>query len=219
VLGRTDVSSPAERDRALAEVAPVLAGLGESASRDDLVRRVAERLDLEPAMVMGRVVAAQPLSGGPSAGADASGRASAPAPRRTAELTSRERRERALLAMCIVLPDEGKEYLSRLTDAHLSPMGFRAAAWLRENPQDPASNLPREDAELSGLIAELVITAHDEPASPESMELNYLLLEQRRIEAEIAAAGEAGDYEKRAALSRERAALVQRIAHAERVGG
>ncbi len=219
VLGRTDVSSPAERDRALAEVAPVLAGLGESASRDDLVRRVAERLDLEPAMVMGRVVAAQPTSGGPSGGAEASRGAPAPAPRRTAELTSRERRERALLAMCIALPDEGKEYLARLTDAHLSPMGARAAAWLRENPQDPASNLPREDAELSGLIAELVITAHDEPASPESMELNYLLLEQRRIEAEIATAGEAGDYEKRAALSRERAALVQRIAHAERVGG
>ena len=69
VLERTDVSSPAERDRALDEVAPILAGMGESASRDDLVRRVAERLDLEPAMVMGRVVAAQPLSGG-SAEAD-----------------------------------------------------------------------------------------------------------------------------------------------------
>jgi hypothetical protein len=69
------------------------------------------------------------------------------------------------------------------------------------------------------LIAELVIVAHEEPASPESMELNFLLLEQRRIEAEIAAAGARDDYEKRAALSRERATLVQRIAHAERVGG
>ena len=62
---RTDVASPAERDRALGEVAPVLAGMGETASRDDLVRRVAERLDLEPAMVMGRVMAARPPSGGP----------------------------------------------------------------------------------------------------------------------------------------------------------
>jgi DNA primase len=219
VLGRTDVSSPVERDRALAEVAPVLAGLGESASRDDLVRRVAERLDLEPAMVMGRVVAAQPLSGGSAGPADAPRSGAAPAPRRTAELTSRERRERALLAMCIAMPDEGKEYLARLTEAHLTPLGSRAAAWLRENREDPASNLPRDDAELSGLIAELVITAHDEPASPESMELNYLLLEQRRIEAEIAAAGERDDYEQRAALSRERAALVERIAHAERVSG
>ena len=42
------------------------------------------------------------------------------------------------------------------------------------------------------------------------MELNFLLLEQRRLEDEIAAAGERGDYERRAALSRERAALVER---------
>jgi DNA primase len=218
VLDRTDVSSPAERDRALAEVAPILSGLGESASRDDLVRRVAERLDLEPAMVMGRVVAAQPLSGGPSEEAPARGPQRAAAPR-SAELTSRERRERALLAMCIALPEEGRGYLSRLTDAHLSRFGARAAAWLREHPQDPASDLPREDAELSGLITELVITAHEQPASHEAMELNFLLLEQRRLEGEIAAAGERDDYEQRAALSRERAALVERIAHAERVSG
>ncbi len=218
VLGRTNVGSPAERDRALAEVAPVLAGLGESASRDDLVRRVAERLDLEPAMVMGRVVAAQPLSGG-DAGVAAGADATAAPPRRSVELTSRERRERALLAMCIALPEEGREYLARLGEAHLSPLGARAAAWLRDHPEDPASNLPREDAELAGLLAELVITAHDEPASAEAMELNYLLLEQRRLEAEITAAGQRDDFEARAALSRERAALVERIAHAERVGG
>jgi DNA primase len=216
VLERTDTSSPAERDRALGEVAPILAGLGESASRDDLVRRVAERLDLEPAMVMGRAVAAQPLSGG-SAEATGSTRGPAPVQRRTAELTSRERRERALLAMCIALPEQGKGYLERLTGEHLSPGGGRAAAWLREHPEDPASNLPRDDSELAGLIAELVIIAHDEPASREAMELNFLLLDQRRIEAEIAAAGEQNDYERRAVLSRERAALVQRIAHTERV--
>ncbi|HEY5708364.1 MAG TPA: DNA primase [Solirubrobacterales bacterium] len=217
VLDRTDTASPAERDRALGEVAPILAGLGESASRDDLVRQVAERLDLEPAMVMGRVVAAQPTTGGPG---EAPVRGSAtPAPRRTAELTSRERRERALLAMCIALPAEGKDYLARLGDQHLSPMGMRALAWLREHPEDPASNLPHDDSVLAGLIAELVILAHDEPASPEAMELNYLLLEQRRIEAEIAAAGERDDYERRAALSRDRAALVERIARTERVGG
>jgi DNA primase len=220
VLDGTDTSSPAERDRALAEVAPILAGLGETASRDDLVRRVAERLDLEPALVMGRLTAARPASGGETtAAAGQARRGVAPAPKRGGtELTSRERRERALLAMCIALPDEGREYLARLEEAHLSASGVRAAAWLREHPQDPASNLPHDDDQLAGLIAELVILAHDEPASPEAMELNYLLLEQRRLEDEIAAAGEREDYEGRAALSRERAALVERIAHTERVG-
>jgi DNA primase len=217
VLGRTDVSSPMERDRALAEVAPVLAGMGETVSREELVRKVAEQLDLEPAMVMGRVVAATPATGGREEAAPE--RREAPQqqqPRRPAELTSRERRERALLAMCIAIPAEGREYLARLTEAHLSPTGLRAAAWLREHSEDPASNLPSDDGELAGVIAELVIMSREEPASHEAMELNFLLLDQRRLEDEIAAAGERGDYERRAALSRERAALVERIAHAER---
>jgi DNA primase len=217
VLDRTDVASPIARDQALGEVAPILGAMGESASRDDLVRQVAERLDLEPAMVMGRIVAARPASGGPEQGSPApKGNAPAPSPRRAAELTSRERRERALLAMCIALPGEGKDYLARLTDAHLSPTGLRAAGWLREHPEDPASNLP-EDPELTGLVTELVMLAHDEPASHESMELNFMLLDQRRIEHEIAAAGERDDYERRASLSRERAALVERIARTQRV--
>jgi DNA primase len=220
VLGRTDAGSPVERDRALDEVAPVLAGMGEGASREDLVRRVAERLDFEPAMVMGRVVAATPASGGrDQAPPERQGAPESPRPRRPAELTSRERRERALLAMCIAIPAEGREYLARLTEAHLSPTGLRAAAWLREHPEDPASNLPRDDGELAGLIAELVIMSREEPSSHEAMELNFLLLDQRRLEDEIAAAGERGDYERRAALSRERAALVERIAHAERPAG
>jgi DNA primase len=220
VLDATDVASPAARDRALTEVAPVLAGMGETASRDDLVRRVAERLDVEPAMVMGRLVAARPTSGGSdAASSSARGASQAPTRRPAAELTSRERRERALLAMCIAMPKEGKSFLERLGDEHLSPTGARALAWLREHPEDAASNLPHDDDELAGVIAELVMLAHDEPASTEAMELNFLLLEQRRLEAQIAAAGEQGDSERRHKLSLERAALVERIARTERVGG
>ncbi len=219
VLDGTDVSSPAERDRALSEVAPILAGMGETASRDDLVRRVAGRLDLEPALVMGRLTAARAPSGGSAESPRRDGAPVPVTPRGGGELTSRERRERALLAMCVALPEEGRRYLERLTDEHLSPSGARVAAWLREHPEDPASNLPHDDDQLAGLIAELVILAHDEPASAEAMELNFLLLEQRRLESQIAAAGEADDYERRAALSRERAALVERIARTEHVGG
>jgi hypothetical protein len=120
--------------------------------------------------------------------------------------------------MCIAMPEEGSEYLEKLNEAHLSPLGARARAWLREHPEEPASNLPHDDPELAGLIAELVILANEEPASAEAMRLNFLLLEQRRLEAEISAAGAADDYERRAALSRERAALVERIARTERVG-
>jgi DNA primase len=224
VLEATDISSPVDRDRALAEVAPIIATMAEGASQSELIRRVADRLDLGPELVMGRVVASTPATGGPGAAAPEERRApapraqQAPPPQRPAELTSRERRERALLAMCIALPEPGAEYLAKLRQSHLSRSGQAAAAFLREHPTDAASNLPREDGALAALITELVMTAREEPASEEAMELNFLLLEQRRIEDESAAAGERGDYERRASLSRERAKLVERIAHAQRVG-
>ena len=62
-LDGADRLSPAERDNALAEVAPVLAEMNESASRDDLVRRVSERLELEPAMVLRRAASARRRGG------------------------------------------------------------------------------------------------------------------------------------------------------------
>jgi DNA primase len=228
-----------ERDEAFAEILPILAAMGEGASQAELARKVADRLDLEPAIVMGRITAATPATGGPvdyragrpgpaySDGSDGppGGRGSgngpgpeAAAPRRPAELTSRERRERALLAMCIALPEQGAIYLEKLGEEHLSGSGRVAAEFLRAHPEEPAKHLPQENGALAALITELVMLAREEPASEESMELNFLLLEQRRLEGEIEAAGQRGDYERRASLSRERAALVERIAHAQRVG-
>ena len=133
------------------------------------------------------------------------------------ELTPRERRERALLAMCIAHPADGASYLARLGDEHLSAAGVRARDWLRDHLEDPGADLPHDDPELSGIVTELVISSRTEPASVEAMELNFLQLEQRRLEAQIGAAGE--DFERRAELSRERAELVQRIAEAQQVAG
>lgn len=220
VISKTDTGNPGDRERALDELAPVIAAMGNTQAAKEQERRVAEKLDLEVATVRARVVAATPSSGGPEKVKGTGVVEQVIRPKRIADtLTSRERRERALLAMCIALPNEGREYLARLTDAHLSPTGLRVAAWLRDHLEDPASDLPHDDGELAGLISELVIMSRQEPASHEAMELNYLLLEQRRLEADIAAAGERGDYERRAALSRERAALVERIAHSERPAG
>jgi DNA primase len=220
IIDRTDAGDPARRERALDELIPVLVAMGNTAGREEQVRRVAERLDLEIGMVMGRLTASTPTTGGQRSATEPVSVNEASRPARLADkLTSRERRERALLAMCIALPQEGREYLARLTEAHLSPTGLRAATWLREHPEDPASNLPHDDDALAGLISELVMKAHEEPSSHEAMELNFLLLEQRRLEDEIATAGERGDYGARAALSRERAGLVERIAHTQRPAG
>ena len=46
-LGRADLGTPTGRDRALAEVAPVLKAMGEAVGRDELVREVADRLDTD----------------------------------------------------------------------------------------------------------------------------------------------------------------------------
>jgi DNA primase len=212
VLDGADVSSPSERDRALAEAAPVLAEMGESASRDELVRTVAERLDLDPAMVIGRVASARTRA---QAGQLAQGADEAPG---APALTSRERRERALLAMCIAEPKAGRQVLERLRTEHLSSsQAVAALEWLRDHLEEPLAGLPREDDQLVALVTQLVMTAEREPASPEAMELNLMQLEQRRIEDQIGEAEQQGDYQRRAELNRERAALVERIAHPERL--
>ncbi len=59
ILGDADLSTPAGRDRALDEVAPVLVGMGETITRQEMVREVADRLDTDPTMVVAR------LKGGP----------------------------------------------------------------------------------------------------------------------------------------------------------
>jgi DNA primase len=217
VFEKTDLSSAAERDRALDEVAPVLAGMNDSPRKSELLGRVTSKLSVEPELLNARVLAAEPPEGGPRGGPDS---VAAPMPMRPETLTFRERRERALLAMCIAQPATGKAYLDQLTEAHLSPLGVRAVSWLREHLEDPSSSplQQQQDPELANLISELVIASHDLSPDDWGMEHNFLLLEQRRLESEITAAGEAGDRERRAALSRERAALVERIARTERVG-
>ena len=98
-------------------------------------------------------------------------------------------------------------------------MTVRAREWLRGHLDDPMAGVPQEDTALAALLSELVMVARAQPASEESMELNFLQLEQRRLEDLIRAAGQEGEWQRRAELSRERAVLVERIAHAEQVTG
>jgi DNA primase len=215
VLGGADLSSPTGRDRALDEVVPVLAAMGESISRDELARRVADRLDADPGLVARRVeregageapARARPVAEPPGKPAG-NGKREA--------LSARELQERALLAMCITAPREGREFLERLTPEHLSPVAGRAREWLLGHLEAPLSGLPRDDEELVSLVTQLVMTAEREPGSREAMELSFLQLEQRMLEDRLGAARERGDDQEFARLSRERAGLVERIAHTE----
>jgi DNA primase len=217
LLDEADLSSPAGRDRALDEVVPVLAGMPESISRDELEREVADRLDADPGLVARRV-AAPGASGSEPPGArraatpaqsHGDGAGAAPAPR---SLSSRERRERALLAMCIASPEHGADVLGRLTDEHLSsPVVARCRDWLVQHLGEPMKGLPREDEPLVALVTQLVMQAEREPAGREAMELNVLELELRMVEDLIDAA-EQGGGDPPVDLQRRRAALAERIA-------
>src|SRR3954447_5323301 len=209
-LGRGELSSLAGRERVLDEVGPVLKAMGETAlGFDELVRKVADRLDTDPSLVLARVRSA------PEAGTESRSNGGGAAPRPVAaSLTPRETRERALLAMCLVDPSAGRKFIEQLTDEHLSPTGQPALRWLRQHLDDPMAGLPRDDAALTSLITELVMRAESEPASEPAMQLNFDLLEQQRLEDGISAAQKAGDYEVSTRLSGERAALTDRIAHA-----
>jgi hypothetical protein len=216
-LGRGELSSLAGRERVLDEVGPVLKAMGETAlGFDELVRKVADRLDTDPSLVLARVRSARDA---PAQSRDDAGDGNGKVPRPVAaSLTPRETRERALLAMCLAEPGTGRKFIDQLTDEHLSMTGQPALGWLRKHLEEPMAGLPRDDPALTSLITELVMRSETEPASEAAMQLNFDLLEQQRLEDGISAAQKAGDYEVSTRLSGERAALTDRIAHAGVVG-
>jgi DNA primase len=211
VLDEADLSSPEGRDRALDEVVPVLAGMGETISRDELEREVANRLDADPALVRRRVAGgARQLPSEPETGAQA--QAQAPKRPPPPPISGRERRERTLLAMCVKEPAVGREFLERLTAEHLSsPLVERGRAWLAEHLDEPLRGLPRDDEELINLITQIVMRAEVEPASRNAMELNFLELELGVLEHQIAAA-DADRGPQLVDLQRRRAEFAERIA-------
>jgi DNA primase len=216
-LDEADLSTPSGRDRALDEVVPVLAAMGESISRDELARVVADRLNADPGLVMRRLAASDgservtpPPQGVPKADGKASPQRPAAGP-----LSARELRERALLAMCIASPAEGREFLERLTPEHLSaPAVVRTRDWLAEHLAEPLAGLPRDDEELVSLVTYVYTRADREPGGREAMELNFLQLEKAVIEGQIEAVRKEGG-DAPVDLQRRRAELAERIAHWE----
>jgi DNA primase len=226
LLDDADLATPAGRDRALDEVVPVLAAMSDSITRQELGREVADRLDADPALVARRVAGSERGGTGEGRGrADRREAASVAAVPASGEavaeprpLSARERRERALLAMCVAAPEEGREFLARLTPEHLSsPVMVRAREWLVEHLDAPTRGLPRDEEELVSLVTQLAMLAQREPASREAMELNFLQLEQGVLERRIAEAARRGG-EAPVDLQRRRAELAQRIAGREATG-
>lgn len=230
ILSGVDTSSPRDRDRGLAEAAPVLAKVPPGATRQELIRRVTERLQIDPSVVLGRVEAAETgesettrqMPGKASNSPAAPGRTSGQAPdaptTETATrpvLSRRERTERWLLAMCVARPDEGRQWLEKLDTRHLtSPLIERTVDWLKGHLDDPATGLDPEDRELQKMVAALVARADPELVGTGSIRRNFMELELAALEDDIAAAAREGDAARRAELSRRRSGLVEQIRRA-----
>lgn len=237
ILDSVDSTSPQDRDRGLGEAAPVLAAIAPGATREDLTRKVAERLGIDPTVVIARVgqapapesaprptgvpasVAGDGLSGGSAgtrAGVSAGVSAAGDAPPPRALLTRRERLERSMLVMCIARPAEGRIYLSQLGEEHLSsPLIARTVAWLSEHLEDPMNGLDPEDRELHRLVGAMVVRADPDQIGEGSIRRNFKELELAALEDRITTAAAEGDSELRARLSRERSTLVEEVRRAE----
>ena len=208
LLDDADLSSPTGRDRALDEVVEVIAAMPDSITREELMREVANRLDADPGLVARRVAGGgrRPVQGA-AAGAEASPRVPPPP-----ELSARERRELALLAMCVGAPLEGMSYLERLTPDHFrSPTAARARDWLVGHLDEPLGGLGRDDEELLAYVTDVVLLADREPASREAIEVNFLELERDQLDRRIAEA-ERAEGSPPVELQRRRAELNERIA-------
>jgi DNA primase len=214
LLDDADLSTPAGRDRALDEVVEVIGGMADSITREELMREVGGRLDADPGLVARKITGAgrgRAVERPEPVGHDPGPESEAEAPR---VLNARERRELALLAMCVRLPAEGSDYLERLTDDHFTnPVAARARGWLLGHLESPTEGLDRDDAPLLAYVTQVVMQAEREPASAEAMELSMLELEVSRLDAQLAAS--ASSDAPPVDLQRQRAELTERIARAQ----
>ena len=213
ILAGVDPSSPRSRDEGLAGAVPVIAGVEPGALRNELVRRAADGLGIEPSVVVARLdKAPEPPRSTPARPQDGN----PPEPPPTAPvLSKRERRERSLMVMCIASPAEGREWLERLQERHLSgPLMVRAADWLKDHLGDPMEGLDKEDAELHRLVSAMVVRADPDLVGEGAIRRNFMELELAALEDEIAAAKD-GPPELRADLNRRRSELVEKVRRAE----
>jgi DNA primase len=189
VIESADLSSPAGKDRALAELSPVFEQAPPSAERDEQLRHVAGRLDLSEHLIT-PLMARSPASPG--------GRGSI----RAGTAARGERWERIFLAMCVSNGERGSHYLARISDDHLSSDVLRAArTWLLEHFDAPTAGLTHDDEQLAQAVSEIVVRASSQPADERALEVGFLGLERRRLERAIKVAGEAEEFERQHELS------------------
>ncbi len=180
-----DLSDAEGKDRVLAQLRGIFATLAPSVMREELLRIVADRIDLSTELLNSLLAQRRP---DPAEREQRPQAAEQRAP--AASLGRREKQERTFLELCIALPDLGSPALAELDpEADLAtPALRRAALHLREHLAAPSEAL-EGDEELTALVRALSVRAAGiERASPAQFRVERLQLELHRIEREIAAA-------------------------------
>jgi DNA primase len=233
-LGETQTAEG--RDRVLEAAAAAIRPLAPSVLRDELVQLVAGRLGLTESLVASALAAGGPRAGGPATwrgpssggnrqtgwrdpssgtGRSDARRDLAPAANGArAALDRREQTERAFLALCLALPEDGEARLAAADFDELfsAPSTRRVADYLRGRLRSPAGDLPAGDEALARLVAELVIRAGELDATPAKLELEALQLHLHSLDRRIATARTKGG-EGIHALASERQRVLDEIRH------
>src|SRR6185437_5769117 len=190
ILEHADTRSAEGRDRALGELRPVLNDLGASVLRDELVRRVAGRLELTEGRLATLLTSGG--SAGGTLGAGRPGNGSGPRGAAVPEVSSGPgqavRGERLFLALCLAVPDVGAGLLAGpdvyeiLTSTQLR----RAARHLATHLRAPLSDLPDGDEDFARTISGLVELAGRVPdPSADRLEHARLILDLDRLDRAI----------------------------------
>ena len=203
ILDRADTRSGEGRDRAFSELRPVLAEVPPSSLRDELVQRVAGRLELPERRLESLLAAGRASGSGPRS---PEGRAE-PAP-----LDHGVRAERTFLVLCVAMPDAGRAALAGIEpDEHLtSEVLRRAARHLASHLDNPLAEIAGDD-ELARVISDLLARAGRYPdAKEDRLEHARLVLELARLDRAIRRArGEPGA--DTSALAREREGVLKAV--------
>jgi DNA primase len=191
-LDAGDLTDAEGKDRVLTQLRGVFQSLAPSVMREELLRIVADRMDISHELLNSLL-----SQRGPSAAQDAQRQQAGEAVERApaAPLGRREKTERTFLELCIALPALGAPALAGLElEADLStPALRRAAAHLREHLAAPTEALDG-DEELTALVRALAVRAAAmERASPVQFRVERLQLELHRIEREMAGARARGE--------------------------
>ncbi len=228
-LERGETGTAEGRDRVLEQAAAAIRPLPPSVLREELVQLVAGRLGLTESLVASALAGVTRFGGTSSAGRPIRADGVAGAARGVggaargvggesngarAALDRREQTERAFLAYCLALPDEGEQRLAAadLDELFSAPATRRAAEYLRGRLRSPAGELPAGDEPLARLVAELVIRAGELDATPAKLELEALQLDLHNLDRRIATARTEG-HERIHDLAAERQQVLDAIRH------